>query len=418
MVLSSARAPLTEPNTNLSFLIDFAPGALSDLAPVFNLFMLRSALAHSAGRSLSRPSDGGRPASLHQKYSPQSASDCFEQALIVTVEPQRSFRVYFTPPKPSHTLTKTPVCSFSHPPVVFVFHHGAGYSALSAACFAKEVRSQSNGEFGVLSFDCRGHGSSQVGSIQPADLSLLTLANDLVDLLRTMYPNRQQAPAFVLIGHSMGGAVVTEACASIQAQVGRVLGLVVLDVVEGTAMSSLASMMPLVESRPSKFSSQAECIKYHIDSHTIRNLASACISVPGIVKKCSSPVTDDPPADSTSEHESPQNEYFTWVTDLRSSQPYWEGWYSGLSKKFLSQRTARLLVLAGADRLDKELIIGQMQGKYQLSVLANVGHCIHEDDPEKLAEIVITFAQRNDTMGSEEILARLGKKPFVPSTPL
>lgn len=54
------------------------------------------------------------------------------------------------------------------------------------------------------------------------------------------------------------------------------------------------------------------------------------------------------------------------------------GWFTGLSGKFLSARTARLLVLAGAERLDKELMIGQMQGKFQLEVLANVGHMVHE----------------------------------------
>lgn len=37
-----------------------------------------------------------------------------------------------------------------------------------------------------------------------------------------------------------------------------------------------------------------------------------------------------------------------------------------------------MLVLAGAERLDKELMIGQMQGKFQLEVLTGVGHMIHE----------------------------------------
>lgn len=54
------------------------------------------------------------------------------------------------------------------------------------------------------------------------------------------------------------------------------------------------------------------------------------------------------------------------------------GWFTGLSSKFLSARTARLLVLAGAERLDKELMIGQMQGKFQLVVMAGVGHMVHE----------------------------------------
>jgi protein phosphatase methylesterase 1 len=35
-------------------------------------------------------------------------------------------------------------------------------------------------------------------------------------------------------------------------------------------------------------------------------------------------------------------------------------WYAGLSSRFLAARCARLLVLAGSERLDKELMVGQM----------------------------------------------------------
>jgi len=54
------------------------------------------------------------------------------------------------------------------------------------------------------------------------------------------------------------------------------------------------------------------------------------------------------------------------------------GWFKGLSSTFLATRAARLLVLAGTDRLDKELMIGQMQGKFQQSVVPGVGHMLHE----------------------------------------
>jgi len=54
------------------------------------------------------------------------------------------------------------------------------------------------------------------------------------------------------------------------------------------------------------------------------------------------------------------------------------GWFQGLSSHFLAARTARLLVLAGTDRLDKELMIGQMQGKFQMAVVPGVGHMLHE----------------------------------------
>jgi protein phosphatase methylesterase 1 len=42
-----------------------------------------------------------------------------------------------------------------------------------------------------------------------------------------------------------------------------------------------------------------------------------------------------------------------------------EDWFKGLSGKFLGSRAGKLLLLAGTDRLDKPLMIGQMQGILQ-----------------------------------------------------
>ncbi len=63
---------------------------------------------------------------------------------------------------------------------------------------------------------------------------------------------------------------------------------------------------------------------------------------------------------------------FVWRTDLSSSAPYWKGWYTGLSELFLSVTAPKILMLAGSDRLDKTLMIGQMQGKFQMSLLPQV----------------------------------------------
>ena len=54
---------------------------------------------------------------------------------------------------------------------------------------------------------------------------------------------------------------------------------------------------------------------------------------------------------------------YTWRTDLAATQPFWHGWFNGLSAKFLSARGGKLLLLAGTDRLDTELMVGQMQGE-------------------------------------------------------
>lgn len=115
-------------------------------------------------------------------------------------------------------------------------------------------------------------------------------------------------------------------------------------------------------------------------SRTIRNTTSARISVPSLLRHDASCMTQQ----------------WVWRTDLAATQPYWEGWFAGLSRKFLDAKGGKLLLLAGTDRLDKELMIGQMQGKYQLQVFPEAGHFIHEDQAEKTAMIIADFYRRNN----------------------
>ena len=104
-----------------------------------------------------------------------------------------------------------------------VCHHGAGYSALGFACLAKEVTETTKSECGILAFDARAHGKPAAASVyatanlfslgrttslsspgqDPAtlDLSLSTLASDLLNLIQTMYPDPKVAPSFVVGMH-------------------------------------------------------------------------------------------------------------------------------------------------------------------------------------------------------------------------
>lgn len=72
---------------------------------------------------------------------------------------------------------------------------------------------------------------------------------------------------------------------------------------------------------------------------------------------------------------------------LTDCSPYWIDWFTSLSSLFLSCKTARLLVLAGTERLDRELMIGQMQGKFQLEVISGVGHMLHEVRSFRLVDL-------------------------------
>ncbi|KAL2053964.1 hypothetical protein ABVK25_005893 [Lepraria finkii] len=195
--------------------------------------------------------------------------------------------------------------------------------------------------------------------------------------------NWSELPGLLLIGHSLGGAVVTDLAKS--GKLGNtVLGFAVLDVVEGSAIDALQSMQSYLLTRPKNFPSLSSAIEWHTRSRTIRNTTSARISVPSLLRL-------DP-----SEPSANKTKTWIWRTDLAATEPYWQGWFTGLSKKFLDAKGGKLLLLAGTDRLDKELMIGQMQGKYQLQVFPEAGHFIHEDQAEKTAMVVADFYRRND----------------------
>ncbi|KDQ59111.1 hypothetical protein JAAARDRAFT_128089 [Jaapia argillacea MUCL 33604] len=314
-------------------------------------------------------------------FAPISASAYFASALQVQVPTRHlDFRVYYSPPSISGT--------------VLVCHHGAGYSGLSYALFASEIRDLTHGEMGIFAFDARRHGKTQpTDGAADDDLSIQVLTQDLAELVMTVWPDPVGAPSILLVGHSMGGAVVVHACPVLVQSKYRVVGVVVLDVVEGTALEALPHMNTILNSRPDGFDSIEEGVEWHVKSNTIRNITSARVSVPSIL------VPSPPPT-------------FAWRTPLRSTGEYWESWFTSLSIKFLSAPTARLLVLAGTDRLDKTLMIGQMQGKFQMTVLGGgVGHCLHEDDPRRLAETVVEFWKRHERVNipKGKVVRRVGE---------
>jgi len=229
----------------------------------------------------------------------------------------------------------------------------------------------------------------------------------------------------VLVGHSMGGAVAVRAAPLLQ----NLAGLTVIDVVEGTAMDALASMQSFLRSRPTTFSTVPQAIEWCVRSGQIRNITSAKVSVPGQIKNIHSDklatheieelLNNSHPDDEHTEepviqrddviHEETEtasmppplanshiaDKKYTWRIDLAKTEQYWSGWFKGLSSAFLNVAAPKMLLLAGVDRLDRELTVGQMQGKFQMQVLPACGHAVHEDVPDKVAEAVATFMVRH-----------------------
>lgn len=139
--------------------------------------------------------------------------------------------VYLTPPTKSGPL--------------FVTHHGAGSSGLSFAVCTEEIR-KILPDAGVLSLDARWHGSTTVTkkvSSQDStdndveiDLRLETLSRDVVFVMKETQKKMgwENIPDLVLVGHSLGGAVIVDVAKKEELGT-RVLAYAVLDVVEGTS---------------------------------------------------------------------------------------------------------------------------------------------------------------------------------------
>ncbi|KYQ99765.1 protein phosphatase methylesterase 1 [Tieghemostelium lacteum] len=269
---------------------------------------------------------------------------------------------------------------------LFVFLHGGGYTSLSWSLVSQIMKKNEKKRYRIMCYDSRGHGETKTNDNN--DLSIGTLINDcstLVnyycqEILNNNNNNNNNNSSdednsgfkVVLVGHSLGGAVVVKSAPLVQ----NLMAIIVIDVVEGTALSALSSMRSIIEKRPRSFKEIKDAIKWSVTSATIKNVESARVSIPSQIRY------------------SDKDQKYHWITDLEQTEQYWKDWFTGLSKDFLACKALKLLLLAGTDRLDKELTIAQMQGKFQLIVLAQCGHVIQEDNPISTAETLLEFIHR------------------------
>lgn len=84
---------------------------------------------------------------------------------------------------------------------LFIFHHGAGYTANTFSELIKELTTKVSCH--TLAFDARGHGYSRCGD---EELELGALCKDVAGLVEKLYPVLPKE--IVLVGHSMGGSVM------------------------------------------------------------------------------------------------------------------------------------------------------------------------------------------------------------------
>ena len=251
---------------------------------------------------------------------------------------------------------------------LFLALHGAGLSASSfgpAARLARTIPSQ------LVSFDFRGHGQNTLVEGE-YEMDAATLVQETLSVLNHI---REVQPAanIVVIGHSMGGAIAAKACLEDQARGGVIWGLIMLDVVEGSAIDALPHMDTIVGQRPKGFKTVESAILWAVQSNSVRNCESARISIPMQVRETANG--------------------FRFRTDLQRTRGFWEGWFRGMNNAFLGVHAPKELIIAGSDRTDRQMMIAQMQGKFKHAVFFEVGHILHEDDPDRFVAELKAFIE-------------------------
>ena len=106
-------------------------------------------------------------------------------------------------------------------------------------------------------------------------------------LLYTLFIDGTPVPPVVVVGHSMGGAIAVRL--STERLLASQVGLVVIDVVEGTAMDALGYVQSFLRGRPQVFRSVEEAVEWTVRSGQIKNVISARVSVPGVIR----PIAND-----------------------------------------------------------------------------------------------------------------------------
>lgn len=243
----------------------------------------------------------------------------------------------------------------------------------------------------------RGHGKSSFTN----DFEIGSLVNDAAEVLKKVVTGSDGIIEVFLIGHSLGAAVLA-ALPNVLWNMNNIKfsGLVMVDIIEGnlpllylffikciieTAINSLIRMPSIIKDIPKSFKSLDLAMRWTLSSsHSHHNALAASKRFDDIKTSVESQVRFN---DQTSSYE--------WITDLSLMEPYWNDWFVGLTRNFLNFPGSRLLILADTDYMDREMIVAQMQGKFQLAVVRESGHAIQEDQPEELAEIVNVMIQKH-----------------------
>ena len=200
-----------------------------------------------------------------------------------------------------------------------------------------------------IAFDARSHGDSSKG---PVDID--SLVQDCLHLIK----HHELANNLILVGHSLGGAVLTRVSLVLHCP------LIVIDAMEELARASLRGIASFLNARPASFACMNDAIRYARPKTN-----AATISLMDQVDKD-----------------------LRWKCELESMQAYWSTWFVNHNRSFLQVKSLKMMILSQGIELDKELLIAQMQGKFRVERVSS-SHMVQEEQPEHMAAIITAFAK-------------------------
>ena len=146
----------------------------------------------------------------------------------------------------------------------FFMLHGAGHSAMTFALVARYMAAHARVR--VVAYDMRAHGYT--AAADERDLSSATLVADALAVADAVFARTQRV---VVVGHSMGGAIAVRAALRAAGHF-CLAGIVVVDVVEGTALAALPAMNRVIDSTPAAFADIAAAVA---DADTVVRIVGA-----------------------------------------------------------------------------------------------------------------------------------------------
>jgi protein phosphatase methylesterase 1 len=238
--------------------------------------------------------------------------------------------------------------------------HGAGHSALSFSLVAQRLR----GRVPLVALDLKCHGDSP--GDEASDLAIDSLAADVAGFCAAVRPAGFR---LVLLGHSLGGSVAARVAAQL-----RVSAVVAIDTIECTSLEALPQMEELLRQRPQAFACAQDAVGFVAVCGEMQNLDSAAVSAGGRFRA--------------------QDGLLVWRTDLERAKQHWDGWFRGFAEIFVRPENYKILLVPDINRLDTPFTIAHMSGKFQLEVCWDACHCVHEDNPKFVADMLIKLVDR------------------------